>query len=355
MNIVYLIGNGFDLKIGMETKYEHFYKYYETQENSNPNVMALKKEINVNRINWSDLEAAFGKYTKNIITENIAVKMYNDIIDSLCEYLIKEEGRYDINDSNKDILYNDLSYPERHLRTVERTQLSSYKNVREHWGIKIISFNYTTALEKLLNYDGKKIVTQRGINGYEKYIADIEHIHGYAKERMILGVNDDSQIAKEEFKTSTRLKRRLIKSECNKTYGLGHDAKCKKWIDEANLICLFGLSFGDTDKQWWIKIGETLLRNDCRVILFAYNENIKKEGNWGPDFEDEVDWIKDTFLSKTTLSEKDRVSVMSKIFVSMAEQVFDVKVSTAQKLNNSLTITKTMTDDESQFTMVKQD
>ena len=35
MNIAYLIGNGFDLNLGLKTKYMDFYKYYLEQESKN--------------------------------------------------------------------------------------------------------------------------------------------------------------------------------------------------------------------------------------------------------------------------------------------------------------------------------
>ncbi len=68
MNIVYLIGNGFDLNLGMQTKYEHFYEYYlsNIQNGDSPHIKKLKNTIAQSKQNWSDLEEALGKYLNQI-------------------------------------------------------------------------------------------------------------------------------------------------------------------------------------------------------------------------------------------------------------------------------------------------
>ena len=48
MNIVYLIGNGFDINLGLNTRYCDFYKYYlesQQSDNSNPHIKTLKKSL----------------------------------------------------------------------------------------------------------------------------------------------------------------------------------------------------------------------------------------------------------------------------------------------------------------------
>ena len=38
MNIVHIIGNGFDLNLDLKTSYRHFYEYYKNQESKNENI-----------------------------------------------------------------------------------------------------------------------------------------------------------------------------------------------------------------------------------------------------------------------------------------------------------------------------
>lgn len=334
MNITFLIGNGFDLKIGMRTKYEDFYNYYNKQENPNKDIIALKQTIEENRKDWSDLEQAFGEYTNKLKTEEQAIKLYDDLISNLQTYLQLEEERLDINDIHKQKVFDDLLSPYKYLRPAENNELSNYMNNSDNCSIKSITFNYTKSLEKLTGYSGERILISKEKKGKEISLDSIEHIHGYTTKRTIIGVNDDSQIANEKFKNSSKVKHRLIKSDCNKTYGLGHDENCVSWIETSRLICIYGLSFGDTDKKWWINIGKKLLdiHNHlsgvrCKVIIFVYKPNLKIGGDtWGPSYQDEVEIIKDLFLNKTTLSKAEKEKVRDRIYVGINTNIFNVIV-----------------------------
>ena len=63
MNVTFLIGNGFDLGIGLKTAYSDFYNVYcKSDSNDSLAVKKFKSEIQGNYENWSDFEAAFGEY-----------------------------------------------------------------------------------------------------------------------------------------------------------------------------------------------------------------------------------------------------------------------------------------------------
>lgn len=66
MQILYIIGNGFDLNLDLKTSYNDFYKYYETVESKNPNVQKLKEHISKTYDSWADLELALGDYTQHL-------------------------------------------------------------------------------------------------------------------------------------------------------------------------------------------------------------------------------------------------------------------------------------------------
>lgn len=71
MNIVYLIGNGFDINIGLKTRYKDFYDYYLALDSSGDNEHVkklkehLKETLSTDDKYWSDLEIALGAYTTN--------------------------------------------------------------------------------------------------------------------------------------------------------------------------------------------------------------------------------------------------------------------------------------------------
>ena len=85
MIIVYLIGNGFDVNLGMKTSYADFYDWYVEESVSNSdNIERLKKNIDAYKESnlWADLEEGIGKYVANVetIEEFIDFINYNTII-----------------------------------------------------------------------------------------------------------------------------------------------------------------------------------------------------------------------------------------------------------------------------------
>lgn len=324
MNILFLIGNGFDINIGMKTKYKDFYNYYLNQNSKSDIIIKIKKEIKNDIDNWSDLELKLGEYLDRLKEEKEAILIYNDITKELQKYLQEEEDKYNYNiDTN--IVYKDLLYPENHLRPIDIQYIkNNWKKELDTWQIRIISFNYTRAIEKIIAFNNEKLILET-TNTYQKYVDAIEHIHGYANERMILGVNDANQIKNQALKVNKKIVRRFIKPECNKTYGLGHDEKCNKWINNANIICLYGLSIGDTDKLWWNRIAKHLINYSCILIIFFYDEHFQETG--GPEYEDKADEIKEMFLSKVQLTELEKQNISNRIYVSFSRNYFNIKIS----------------------------
>lgn len=98
--ITFLIGNGFDINLGLNTRYADFYKYFlENASVSNMIKQWIEKEIDL----WSDLELQLGKKVSEI-TDKTLDKFYLDKIELdrlLLEYLEKEQDRFVIDDNRK--------------------------------------------------------------------------------------------------------------------------------------------------------------------------------------------------------------------------------------------------------------
>lgn len=71
MNILYLIGNGFDLAQGLQTSYQHFYEYLKNQTAKNSVSELMLKEIQgPDKPLWSDMELALGTFTQKYQTNH---------------------------------------------------------------------------------------------------------------------------------------------------------------------------------------------------------------------------------------------------------------------------------------------
>jgi len=96
MNVTFLIGNGFDLGIGLKTAYADFYdSYCMPRQGDSPAVVKFKSEIQKNYKNWSDFEEAFGEYASRIDDAENYLTIFEDFVIRFSNYLEQEERNFD--------------------------------------------------------------------------------------------------------------------------------------------------------------------------------------------------------------------------------------------------------------------
>lgn len=330
MQILYIIGNGFDLNIGLKTSYKYFFDYYKSKESPNENVEKLKKNISANYNNWSDLELAFGRYTNELKTLEEFDEVFEDIGENLAEYLRLEEEKFEESEIDRERFFKYLVSPEDELRQIDKNRINQYKSkyLNHHWGIDIFTFNYTTVLEKIIGEGQKNIRIGNHPNTNSKadvILRGIEHIHGFTDNRMVLGVNDESQIKNKDFKKNQDVLEAIVKSECNLAYGHTIDELFKKKIKAASMICIFGSSIGDTDNMWWEIIGERL-NDNIPLIIFTKGEEVISP-RIGYKNNRTKRRMRDYFLDKTNLSEGVRKRIENNVYVGLDTSMFKEIVS----------------------------
>lgn len=337
MNIVYLIGNGFDLSLGLKTSYSHFMKWYESLSGEEKNSAVTKFIEHVKREQqyddkWSDIELALGMYTSELGFENLAEdakSLHEELVDYISEYIGQQDNQIIHDPQHVNKLHRYLKYPEADNRLLENENVFLKNKYRwkwnnNQWSINIISFNYTQSIEKLLNFEEPIDIGPYYLDNYGKTrINEIEHIHGFAQERLILGVDNVSQI-ENKLLHDTTVPNWYIKSNTNAKTGLNHDMKCMQWVEYANLICVFGFSIGKTDMRWWRKIVERLFHTDCRFILFYYDPKISFSPNRVSRREEFKERCKDFFIQQAEieLNDTQKSSIKDRIFVSLNSDMF---------------------------------
>ena len=161
MNIVFLIGNGFDLNLDLETRYRNFYDYYIALPSKNPTIEKFKKELSENLDNWADLELELGKYANKfgIENENDFVELLYDIQDALADYLDKQDVAFTVTEDDKKKAISDLSEFEKYLTQREREEYLVYKNPLKtsNFDVKVITFNYTQTFEKIYGWNSRTL------------------------------------------------------------------------------------------------------------------------------------------------------------------------------------------------------
>lgn len=129
MNITFLIGNGFDRNLGLDTTYANFVNHY---KKSPPKTETLKKfhaYIKENEELWSSAEVAMGEYTKQF--EKGAAEAFSECHTDFCEqlalYLKGQMSRIDYDESSQDILkaFSKLNQIVQSFPTQERNVLNT--------------------------------------------------------------------------------------------------------------------------------------------------------------------------------------------------------------------------------------
>lgn len=328
MNIVYLIGNGFDLNLGMETSYENFYNYYFIEKSSNENIEKLKEEIKNDIENWSALEVALGKHTEEIETSNEFEEIRQDIILNLSKYLKKQEESFDFSKTKKYELITDICTPFIKLRNGEKEFFKNLLTPIKHElaEIDFISFNYTSILDKLIEeYVEKRTSVSQAINSYS-IVKNVKHIHGTLDERMIIGVNDISQVKNSNFINDEDFIQSFVKPEYNKSCSHLVDDECIKLINKAGIICIFGCSLGETDKFWWELIAKKILEANSQMIIYHYNEKIYVENKlFENSVTKEIKMIKNKFISLlSSFSNEEKEEIKKNIYVGVNTNFFKI-------------------------------
>ena len=338
MQTVYLIGNGFDVNLGLPTKYPDFYKYYLGLDrvHDTENIYKLKdhleKCLSSKTTFWSDLEEAMGLYTAELRTYEELEEVYDNINDEMQRYIHSIECSPLPNGIDSELLKKNISTPQMFLTPADRNIIHSIYNSigADTHRISIVNFNYTTTIEKILNFKGKPLelgLATYHIN-YKTLLENVFHIHGLS-ESPILGINDSSQISNEELRTNLDVIEYLVKPQINSTLGHLIDRKAREAIKEARLICIYGLSLGKTDSLWWKLVGERLL-NGATVILFVYDEHTsnlvpRKFGRY------QRSW-KTKLCDMAKIQDNQRDSIMSRIIVAQNTPIFDIKSKTIPTL-----------------------
>ena len=322
MKILYILGNGFDLNLGMKTSYKDFYDYYKSIISTNENIEKLKKNISNNYKNWSDLEYALGQYTDEFKTVEDFDVVFEDIGEKLAEYLKTEEDKFKPETINQEKFFKDLVKPEEYLLPADKISLNNFKSKfnNGNWDINIFTFNYTRTIEKIIENKKNIKLGYHPVGTASAILSSIEHIHGYVDERMVLGVNDVSQLKNKEFHNNIDVLEAIIKEKCNKAYRHTIDNQFTTKIQQANLICIFGSSIGDTDNMWWKLIGQKLI-NEIPIIIFTKGEELISARIGYKNNRTERKMRK-YFLNKTKLSDEEKEKFGNNIYVVIDSPIF---------------------------------
>lgn len=237
MSTVYIIGNGFDLNLGLKTSYKDFV-----------NSSIFMNEVDAgNKLfdylhgahqepNWIDIEKELEKYSKNNGNDSQGfLRDYKELCKKLKEYIKS------INVSSMNV--NSEAY-----------KLFTSKYFDDP--VTIINFNYTKSVSHILES-----------HGYDHVDEWIMHVHGSAEiDDIIFGVDDGARIDEEHTF--------LYKSSSSIYNGKG----CINALKEFDTLHIFGHSLGESDHMYLDFFYSLSLYNtghDKEINIYHYGEEDK--------------------------------------------------------------------------------
>ena len=334
MNVTFLIGNGFDLNLGLKTSFSNFFGVYKTlpaitsryagkkatytQEEFEEKLQRFKEDIDSNITLWSDFEKRMGEYTdsENINNDKyLFIDILRDFRMNFANYLKEQTSDFDY--SNIDYIKKNLGesvydFHKHFLPQDKKTITDVFNTYRDNsYTTSIILFNYTNILNHLINALPSSIQnnihkhTYSSGNECSDTIKDVIHIHGTLSTNMIIGVNDKEQIVNEDFKEDAEVCRAFIKQSINEKVRDYRLSNSMEKIKNSDLICIYGMSFGETDRYIWEKVINWLLgASQRKVVIFAFE---KEYSPLNPEETQEIiEEYQDKLLNHNTFNEDER-------------------------------------------------
>jgi hypothetical protein len=339
MNITFLIGNGFDIKLGLKTRYTDFYNIYidsNKDRNIDDNIKCFSELIEDNYETWADFEMAFAenafgtKYDIRDILEDFSKKFAEYLSEQtrICNYT--EQG---ISEQFRNFLINGY----RLLEARDKRQISNiYNSLTESIFINFVNFNYTDTLDNLIKTykettSNSNILREFSSNNV-KYVEAIDktlNIHGTLNNSIIIGIDSIEQFKNENLKKDNSISKYCIKSAVNEYIG---NEKAENdfvsLISSSRIIYAYGLSFGKSDKSRWDIITQWLkYDNRHKLIIYKYQtgfENYKSV--YKPRLLDAIEELKDYYLELLGFDKSEYESYYDQIFVIDSDDVLDFKL-----------------------------
>lgn len=335
MNIVFLIGNGFDLACGLDTGYASFLEWYCSQASSDDIIAAFKMRIKEDREDergacsdkWSDCELAKGEDTSSYDDGDSFLHCWGDFFVQLLAYLKTQEARFSddgVPDYAEVVKRSIIAFHETlEVKDCEIVVEHPYYYGEQDIKIDFISFNYTNVLDRVLDFLGDSILKSWTYHGSRTAkVGKIVHPHGdMLHGSYVFGVNDSKQVSNQTLLDNEDVAIDVIKHNSNSVCKTHQESEAKQMIRNSDIIYIFGMSLGDSDRQWWEEIGAWLARSPRHILIIQQNKAVSSQMPIWQQYREEQK-VKDWFLSKTGLDNDAIADVSSQVIVSFKPEIF---------------------------------
>lgn len=286
-NVTFLIGNGFDLSFGLNSQYQNICKAYsEAQTSSDVLVKNFKEEIT----HWSNFEMDLTKFAAKCSTETDVINCLRNFKQFTEDYLTKEQDTalYDRMRDPKDMQKALAEF----AISLEEFYTNNYPNIttkiesilsNEQINYHFITFNYTAILDFLI--DCVKYSLSKGI------ISPAIHIHGKLPKNVTFGIDNEQQLPELPYSLTERGRRALIKPVFNSEFDKQRMESAQQVIKKSDVLCIYGLSLGDSDLMWRKAICDWMIDNpQHHTFLYIHDASLKElsQADERMDYEEDI-------------------------------------------------------------------
>lgn len=358
--VTFLIGNGFDLACGLKSKFTDTYNGYVSTESSSCIVSQFKKTIEKDIKSWADFEMRMAEYAKTFNNENELAECVEDYSAYLDSYLLQEQK--DFNDS-----YEATEELARSLRMeIGDSLFNFYKGltpkdtraiasalsdgVRRQY--RFICFNYTDIFEKLVS----EVFSNGEINIFserECISKPTLHIHGKLGEDLVLGVDNEFQMSGLPYELNSKGRRAIIKPVFLEEYDDYRKKQADSFIQESNVICVFGLSLGDSDLSWRNALAEWIEKDKNNHLVY-YSHDLSSRtylssaaGRKMADEEHYKAWLIEKLFGEKNVEKDLAKTLNAQIHIPVGKTIFNINAAKygamvmkmkKQEINNTLKV-----------------
>lgn len=283
MQVTFLIGNGFDVSAGLSTQPVQFLSGFITEHESDNdadvvaarNLAATIKSEGVR--NWADFEIKLGEYSDSVSTAEEYLEASDSLAGYLHAWLQAESARIDDGyiEANTQNCMGSLPGIRSIFEPEENDMIEKLRSRHssEHWEYALISFNYTDTLFRMFDatVSNSNNIGRVDTAGRSDLLQSFNYAHGNLDGVIVTGVNDANQITNEAIRGSEDVQNNLIKSSIQRQLASHDDVAAFDIIARSQLICVFGMSLGMSDRRWWEAIYAHLTNNpETILVIFSY-------------------------------------------------------------------------------------
>ena len=303
MHVTFLLGNGFDLNVGLKTSYRNFRDAYLKQRGGDKIAkqcrQIIRRDLQNNEDLWSDMELALGGLSAYFPEEGDPLakgrrkycQFLKHIQCSLNAYLLAQVKRIDVT-SNQDAICREfekaLACPFEGLKDLQLQQMQDWwkNHTKEAVNYHFLNFNFTPTFEQCRKTFEDRTFRRQGspfirrVNR-RKVVDTMEvtrHVHGKLNDCIIFGVDHPEQIYNTRL-CDDKVHAGIIKPIINCQLKNGQATEAEKLICQSQLIVIFGMSLGQTNLTWWRIIANWLASNEQNRLIAVES---------GPDYKTEI-------------------------------------------------------------------